>query len=95
MCPSAFTVSSPPGPEGGGVKPGPKPSLDRWGCACKISSRSVQGFGFPLALQVPTDKQTSVRPFLYREKKITCLKGAFMVFIFFTDPGWSLFISLE
>jgi len=27
--------------EGAGVKPAPKPSLDRWGCGQKISSRSV------------------------------------------------------
>jgi len=46
---------------GVGVKPAPKPTLNR----CKISSRLVQGFGFPLALHIPTDKQTSVRPFLY------------------------------
>jgi len=29
----------------------------------------VQGFGFPLALHIPTDKQTSVGPFLYIEKE--------------------------
>jgi len=39
--------------------------LDRLGCVFEISSRSVQGFGFQLALHIPTDKQTSVRPFLY------------------------------
>jgi len=61
MCPSAFRVSSPRGPggEGAGIKPGPKPSSDRWGCVCKISSRLVQGFGFPLALHIPTDGQTN------------------------------------
>jgi len=71
MCPSAFRVSRPwgPGVEGAGVKPGPKPSLDRWGSVCKISSRSVQGFGFPLALHIPTDRQTSVHPFLYKERR--------------------------
>jgi len=60
MYPLAFSVLGPPRPEGEGegVKPVPKPSLDRWGCACKISSRSVQGFGFPLALHIPTDRQT-------------------------------------
>jgi len=26
---------------------------------CKISSRKVQGFGFPLALHIPTDGQTN------------------------------------
>jgi len=69
MSPSAFSILGPlgPGGEGVGVKSGPKPSLDRWGCACKISSRLVQEFGFPLALNIPTDKQTSVCPFLYRE----------------------------
>jgi len=45
--------------EEAGVKPAPKPSLDSWRYACKISARSVQGFGFPLALHIPTDKQTS------------------------------------
>jgi len=45
ICPSAFKVSSRRGQggEGAGVKPRPKPSLDRWGCVCKI--RSAQGFG--------------------------------------------------
>jgi len=62
--PSAARVNLPP--NDAGIKPGPKPSLERWGCVCKISSRSVQGFGF--ALHIPTDrqtnKQTSVRPFI-------------------------------
>jgi len=42
MSPSAFSILGPPGPggEGVGVKSGPKPSSDRWGCVCKISSRS-------------------------------------------------------
>jgi len=63
MCPSAFRVSSPQAQGGGGgVKPAPKPSLDWWGCARKISSRSVQGFGFPLALHIPTDRQTDKHP---------------------------------
>jgi len=35
-------------------------TLDRWGCVCKISSRLVQGFGFPLALHIPTDRQTNI-----------------------------------
>jgi len=48
--------------EGAGIKPAPKPYLDRWGYVSKISSRSMQGFGFPLALHIPTDKQASVRP---------------------------------
>jgi len=64
MCPSANRVSSPPDPDGGGgrVKPALKPSLDRWGCVCKISSRSIQGFGFPSALHIPTesDRQTNI-----------------------------------
>jgi len=54
--------------EGTGDKPAPKPYLDWWGCVYKILLRSVQGFGFPSALHIPTDrqtnKQTSVRPFL-------------------------------
>jgi len=76
MCPSGFRVSSSPGPGGewAGFKPGLKPSLDRWGCACKISPRSVQGFGFPLALHIPTDrqtnKQTSVRTGFCRMKTV-------------------------
>jgi len=63
MSPSAFSIlgSSGPGGEGVGVKSGPKLSLDRWGCVCKISSRTVQGFGFPLALHIPTDTQTNKR----------------------------------
>jgi len=67
MCPSAFRVSSPrsPGGEGAGIKPGPKPSLERWECVCKTSLRSVQGFGFPLALHIPTDKQTNKHLYAY------------------------------
>jgi len=40
MCPSAFSVLSLPDPEceGVGVKPVPKPSLDRWEYVYKISS---------------------------------------------------------
>jgi len=51
MCFSAFRVSGLQGPDKGGaiVKPAPKPSLDMRGCLRKISSRSVKGFGFPLA----------------------------------------------
>jgi len=66
MCPSAYRVSIHQA-QGvrAGVKPGPRPSFDRWGCACKISSRSVKGFGFPLALHISTDRQTSVCPFIY------------------------------
>jgi len=67
----SFSVLGPLNPGGGavGFKRAPKPSLDRWGCACKISSRSMQGFGFPLALHTPTDRQTSVCPFLYRYRR--------------------------
>jgi len=55
-------VSGPPGPGmggGGRVKHALKPSLDRKECVSKISSRSVQGVGFPLALHIPTDGQTN------------------------------------
>jgi len=64
---SFYGFKPPPRPrvEGEGVKPAPKPCLDRRGCVWKISSRLVQGFGFPLALQTPTDKQKSVRPVIY------------------------------
>jgi len=67
MCPSAFSVLYPPRPQGawGGGQTCTKPSLDRWGCAYKISSRLVQGVGFPLALHIPTYRQTPVRPFLF------------------------------
>jgi len=52
----------PPGPSGGecGAKPAWKPSMDRCGCAYKISLRSVQGFGFPSALHIPTDKEAFI-----------------------------------
>jgi len=58
----SFKGFKPPRPkgEGEGVKPAPKPSLDRWGCAWKISSRSDQGVGFPLVLHIPTDRQTNI-----------------------------------
>jgi len=38
MCSSALRVIglSGSGGGGGGVEPAPKPSLDRWGCVCKI-----------------------------------------------------------
>jgi len=62
MSPSAFSILGPPGPggKGGGGQTIPKPFLDRWGCACKMLPRSLQGFGFPLALHIPTDKQTNI-----------------------------------
>jgi len=62
LCPSGFRVSGPPGPGVEGVarvKPASKPSLGRQECACKISSRLVQGFGFPLTLHIPTEGQTN------------------------------------
>jgi len=43
LSPSMYPISM------GRVKSAPKSSLDRWGCGCKISSRSVQVFGFPIA----------------------------------------------
>jgi len=68
MCPSAFRVSSPRGSGGEwvGVKPGPKPSLDRWGCVYKISPRLVQWFGLPLALHIPTEKTNKHHFYMYR-----------------------------
>jgi len=80
MCPSAFRVSSPPGPggEGAGIKPGPKLSLDRWGCVCKISTRSVRGFGFPFALHVPTDEQANIcTPIFIKVKDYWCSQGLY------------------
>jgi len=43
-----FQAPQPQIGEGAGVKPAPKASLDRWGYACKISARSMQGMDFPL-----------------------------------------------
>jgi len=61
---SSFRGSGSLGPGGRGqgaeVKPAPKPSLNMWGCECNISSRSVQGFGFPLTLHIPTEVQTNI-----------------------------------
>jgi len=59
MCPSSYRVSGPPSPGGGGGRT-QTCTKDRWGCACKISLRLVQGFGFPLALHIPTDIQTNI-----------------------------------
>jgi len=54
-----------------GVKPATKPSLDRCGCACKVSSRSLPEFGFPLALQIPTNRQIKFCAliFIFREEE--------------------------
>jgi len=56
--------------EGVGVKLAPKPSLGTWGCACKISSRS-------LALHIPTDEQTNICTpiFIYIESVKTLMKN--------------------
>jgi len=71
MCSSASRVS---GPEAQGDEvPGSK--LHRnlpWagGDVCEIYlSRSMQGFGFPLAIHIPTDRQTNIcmRIFIERE----------------------------
>jgi len=43
--------------------------LNRWRCACKISFRYEEGFGFLLALDIPTDKETYVSPFLFIETR--------------------------
>jgi len=58
------------GSEGAGVKTVPKPSLDRWGFASKILSRSILGFGFPLSLSAYEHpyRQTSICPFVCRER---------------------------
>jgi len=55
--------------EGAGIKHAPKPSLYRWGWACKILSRSVQGFGFPLALHMPTDEHLYAYFYVYKIDK--------------------------
>jgi len=44
MCPSALRDSDPQRPrvgKGAGIKTATKPSLDSWGCGCKILSRSI------------------------------------------------------
>jgi len=49
MSPSAFSILGSPGPgdEGAGVKSGPKPSLDRWGCVCaKFLQDRCKGLDF-------------------------------------------------
>jgi len=56
---SAFSILGPQ-VQGGGA--GIKPSPWAGGGVYKISSRSVPGFGFPLALHIPV---TSVPPFIY------------------------------
>jgi len=63
MC---FRPSGPDGRGGRGQTYTKTFFADSWGCGYKILLISVQGFRFPLALHIPTDKQTSVRPFLYR-----------------------------
>jgi len=65
MHPPAFRVSGPSGSGGRArVKAEPKPF---WGGVCKILSRSVQGFGFPLALRIPTDKETYMKQYFLKE----------------------------
>jgi len=78
QCPSAFRVSSPPGTGGGGGggQTSTKILLGQvWMCV-KISSRSVQGFGFPLALHIPTDRQTNkcTPIFVYIDAKTTAYR---------------------
>jgi len=70
MCSSAFRVSGPPhtGPdEEGGVATKPL-SLDRWGCVFMIALRSVQGFGLPLTLHKPTDRQRNIHLYSHFNK---------------------------
>jgi len=71
MSPSAFSILGPPGPggEGAGVKSGPKPSLDRWVGMCVQNFIKI-GAKVWISISPPhtnrrTNRQTSVRPFLY------------------------------
>jgi len=68
----------------GQIKTAPKPSLDRWECACKILSRSVQGFGFPL-----TNRHTEPEP-LRKFVSSRFRLGAAMIAIQFSFNSHSL-----
>jgi len=59
--------------EGAGFKLAPKSSLNRWGCACQISLRLTQGFGFPFALYIPTDVQTNTCTNIYNIHRLWML----------------------
>jgi len=58
MCPSAFKVSGPPGPGGGqgGGQTGTKTFLGQVGMCVQNFIKISEGFGFPLALHMPTDR---------------------------------------
>jgi len=61
MCPTTFRFSSPRGPggEGAGVKPGPKPSLDRWVRVCVQNFIKIDAVVWISTYQ-QTDKQTNI-----------------------------------
>jgi len=62
MSPSAFSILGPPGlgGEGGGDQTWTKTFLGQVGmCVQNFIMIPVQGIGFPLALHIPTNKQTN------------------------------------
>jgi len=62
MCPSAYRVSCPPGPDGGGGrdKTFTKTFLVQLGICVQNFIKIRAGFGFPVARQIPTDRQTNI-----------------------------------
>jgi len=52
-----------------GVRPALKPSLDKWGCVCKISLRLAHGFGFRLALHIQISLKFALNIFAAKKKE--------------------------
>jgi len=89
MCSSAFRVSGPPGPDGGGGQTCTKTFLGHVGMCVQNSSRLVQGFGFPFDLHIPTERQTNICTpiFIYRDLLQTCILGLLSsIFILLLAP---------
>jgi len=60
MCPSSFSALGPPGPgRRGRDQTYTKTFLGQVGMCAQILNGSVQGFEFPLALNISTDRQTN------------------------------------
>jgi len=84
---------------GAGVKPGPERSLDRWGYAYKISTRSIsiQGYGFSTQPWQPRyiDKENL---FIANKRMFCCLKRFISLCLTFAYQnifnGNILFLSL-